>query len=102
MIFEPPQKEAVFFSKKMKYRPLTKEQLEELHREFALFLASQEIDVKEWEKIKETKPALVQKELELFSDMVWEDVLTKTNYLEHFSKQTINLFKCNEIIFNVL
>jgi len=96
MIFEPPHVEAVFLFKRMKYRLLTKEQLENLHQEFAVFLASQEIDVKEWNQIKKEKPELVQKELELFSDLVWEDVLTKVKYLEHFSKQTINLFKCNE------
>ena len=36
----------------MKYTQLTKEQLEELHEEFALFLAAQSIDVKEWDSIK--------------------------------------------------
>ncbi len=80
----------------MKYRQLTKEQLENLHKEFALFLASQEIDAKEWTRIKEKKPTLVEKEINLFSDVVWEDVLTKTNYLEHFSKKSINLFKCDK------
>ncbi len=80
----------------MKYRQLTKEQLESLHKEFAQFLASQEIDVNEWTKIKEENPALVQEELNLFSDMVWEDVLTRVEYIDHFSAQTINLFKCDE------
>ena len=34
--------------------------------------------------------------MNLFSDVVWEDVLTRTKYLEHFSPKTINLFKCND------
>lgn len=34
--------------------------------------------------------------MNIFSDMVWDDILTKTKYVEHFSKTTINLFKCNE------
>lgn len=80
----------------MKYRQLTKEQLESLHKEFAHFLASQEIDAKEWAKIKEENSALVEEELNLFSDMVWEDVLTRVEYIDHFSSQTINLFQCNE------
>ena len=29
-------------------------------------------------------------------DVVWDDVLTKTNYIEHFSKTSLNLFKCDE------
>lgn len=80
----------------MKYEKLTKEQFEELHEEFAVFLAAQSIDVKEWTKIKEEKPDLAEKELEIFSDFVWEKVLGKTNYLDHFSPQSLNLFKCEE------
>ncbi len=80
----------------MKYRQLSKEQFEALHKEFAQFLASQQIDVKEWIRIKETKPEVADEELNLFSDVVWDDALTKTNYLEHFSKTNINLFKCDD------
>ncbi len=80
----------------MKYRQLTKEQFESLHAEFAQFLATQSIDVNEWNQIKEEKPHVAEEEMNIFSDMVWDDVLTKTQYLEHFSKQSINLFKCEE------
>jgi len=80
----------------MKYKQLTKEQFEALHKEFAQFLASQQIDVKEWTAIKENKPEVADEELNLFSDVVWDDALTNTNYLEHFSKKNINLFKCEE------
>ncbi len=45
----------------MKYRQLTKEQFEELHHDFTEFLASQQIDVKEWEAIKKEKPAMPKK-----------------------------------------
>jgi len=80
----------------MKYKRLTKEQFEELYEEFAVFLAAQSIDVKEWNSIKKEKPELADKELDVFSDFVWEKVLNKANYLEHFSSDTLNLFKCNE------
>ena len=80
----------------MKYRQLTKEQFEALHEEFATFLATQSIDVKEWNQIKEAQPKVAEDEMNVFSDVVWDDVLTKTQYLEHFSKQSINLFKCDE------
>ena len=43
----------------MKYTRLTKEQFEELHQEFANFLASQNIDKTEWEQIKAEKPETV-------------------------------------------
>ncbi len=80
----------------MKYRQLTKEQFESLHQEFATFLATQSIDVEEWKQLKKEKPQVAEDEMNVFSDVVWDDVLTKTAYLEHFSKQSINLFKCNE------
>ncbi|NVK51380.1 MAG: hypothetical protein HWD85_00485 [Flavobacteriaceae bacterium] len=80
----------------MKYRQLTKEQFESLHEEFARFLASQSIDVKEWNQLKKEKPQVAEEELNVFSDVVWDDVLTRTKHLEHFSKQSINLFKCDE------
>lgn len=78
----------------MKYTLLTKEQFENLHHEFAVFLASQQIDAKEWEKIKTEKPTIALEEMQLFSDIVWENVLTKVNYIEHISSQHLNLFKC--------
>jgi len=80
----------------MRYTQLTKEQFEELNEEFALFLATQKIDIAEWEGIKKDRPDMADEELNLFSDLVWEKVLGKSKYLEHFSKGTINLFKCNE------
>ena len=80
----------------MRYVQLTKEQFEELHEEFALFLATQKIDISEWELIKKNKPKIADEELNLFSDLVWEKVLGKANYLEHFSKNSINLFKFDD------
>jgi len=86
----------------MKYRQLTKEQFESLHQEFARFLASQNIDATEWKQIKEEKPNVAEDEMNVFSDVVWDDVLHKTKYLEHFSKTTANLFKCeNEEIHRI-
>jgi hypothetical protein len=80
----------------MKYARLTKEQFEELHPEFTNFLASQSIDKKEWDAIKEEKPEVAEQELDVFSDLIWEGVLTKAEYLEHFSKNHIFLFHCKE------
>ncbi len=78
----------------MKYTKLSKEQFEELNEEFSVFLAAQSIDVKEWTTIKKEQPELADKEMEGFSDFVWEKVLSKANYLEHFSSDSLNLFKC--------
>ena len=80
----------------MTYARLTKEQFEELHQEFINFLATQSIDAKEWSTIKEQKPQVAEQELDIFSDLVWEGVLTKAKYLEHVSKKSIHLFALNE------
>lgn len=82
----------------MKYTRLTKEQFEELHQEFANFLASQNIDKTEWEQIKTEKPETAEQELDVFSDLIWEGALNKTEYLEHFSKSHIFLFHFTENI----
>lgn len=80
----------------MKYSRLTKEQLEEMHNEFITFLSTQGIDAKEWEEIKKNKPEVAEEELDVFSDLVWEKVLSNVRYLEHFSPQQIFLFKIEE------
>ena len=79
---------------KMKYTRLTKEQLEELHQEFTTFLATQSIDKVEWDTIKKEKPEVAEQELDVFSDLIWEGVLSKAEFLEHFSKNHIFLFQC--------
>ena len=84
----------------MKYSRLTKEQFEELHPEFINFLASQSIDKAEWDIIKENKPEVAEQELDVFSDLIWEGVLTKAEYLEHFSKNHIFLFQCFDTYVN--
>ena len=78
----------------MKYARITKEQFEELHPEFINFLAAQAIDKAEWDKIKANKPEVAEQELDVFSDLIWEGVLTRAVYLEHFSKNHIFLFHC--------
>ena len=76
----------------MKYSRLSKEQFEELHEEFINFLASQTITAQEWEEIKRDKPEVAEDELDVFSDLIWEGVLEKVTYLEHFSKHQMYLF----------
>jgi hypothetical protein len=79
----------------MKYTRLTKEQLEELHPEFVRFLATQSIDKAEWDTLKKEKPEVAEQELDVFSDLIWEGVLDKAEWLEHYSKNHIFLFKLN-------
>lgn len=80
----------------MKYRRLSKEQLEELHPEFINFLATQSIAKQEWDIIKTTQPQVAEQEIDIFSDLVWEGVLNKAKFLEHISSNTMNLFFLGE------
>jgi hypothetical protein len=80
----------------MKYTRLTKEQFDELHAEFASFLATQAIDKTEWDSLKLNKPEVAEQELDVFSDLIWEGVLSRAEFLEHFSKNHIFLFQCFE------
>ncbi len=80
----------------MKYTRLTKEQFEELHQEFINFLATQSITAEEWTDIKTNKPEVAEEELDIFSDLVWEGVLSKVIYLEHISPQQMHLFHLKE------
>ena len=69
----------------MKYTRLSKEQFENLHEEFSLFLATQSIDKIQWDQIKSQNPSLTEELLDLFSDMVWDKSLDKIIYLENRS-----------------
>src|SRR5699024_40575 len=59
-------------------------------------LASQGIDAQEWLSLKTNKPKVAEEEIDIFSDVVWENVLNKVKFLEHFSKQQMFLFKIEE------
>lgn len=80
----------------MKYARLTKEQFEELHKEFINFLATQSITAQEWAELKSTKPEVVEQELDIFSDLVWEGVLNNVKFLEHISPQQLMLFRISQ------
>ena len=76
----------------MKYQRLTKEQLDELHEEFATFLATQSIDAQMWVEIIAERPNVAEEQLDLFSDIVWERVLEKVTYLENIAPDYLFLF----------
>jgi hypothetical protein len=77
----------------MQYARLTKEQLEEMHPEFINFLATQTITAAEWDTLKKEKPEVAEEEIDIFSDLVWEGVLSKAEFLEHISPNQMHLFQ---------
>jgi hypothetical protein len=86
----------------MKYARLTKEQFEELHQEFINFLATQSITADEWKTLKKEKPEVAEEELDVFSDLIWEGVLTKVKYLEHISPKQLMLFHITDAFMELI
>jgi len=86
----------------MKYARLTKEQFEELHKEFINFLATQSITADEWAKLKTEKPEVAEQELDVFSDLIWEGVLNKVKYLEHISPNQLMLFHVTDAFMELI
>lgn len=82
-----------FISFSMRYHKLSEAQLHEMHEEFAVFLASQGINKKEWDRIKEKEPDRIEDFLASFSDLVWEKILSECSYLEFTTPDQAFLFK---------
>src|SRR5690606_17459614 len=80
----------------MKYRILTKEELEELESEFITFLVANGIPGDDWVRIKGNEPEKSQRIIEIFSDVVFEKILSKVHYLEHRQKDVIRICRFGE------
>ena len=63
-----------------------------MHKEFAVFLATQSITKKDWAIIKYGKPELLDNYLNSFSDLVWDKILSDCEYLEYSSSDQLFLF----------
>lgn len=86
----------------MKYRRLTLEELEELETEFVRFLAANTVTSEDWVKIKTTTPERAEQLIEVFSDIVFEKVIQKIDYLEHRTADDLKLFECKEDKINLI
>lgn len=80
----------------MKYKRLSNEELQELEPEFVNFLATNQIIASEWVDLKANNPARVEELIEVFSDMVFDNVLKKIKYVEHVTRQDWMVFHCKE------
>ena len=76
----------------MKYSRLTKEQFDLLNIDFSQFLASKSIDKLKWSEMKINNSLQVEILLDKFSDLVWDDILSRETYLIHLSKKQLFLF----------
>ena len=79
-----------------KYKRLTTDELQILEKEFINFLASAQITGADWEKMKKTAPEKSEELIVVFSDMVYDNVLSKIKFLEYREPKTLNIFNCQD------
>lgn len=80
----------------MKYHRLVHQQFEALHHEFAVFLATQGLDKSKWKEIKKNQPKKVELLLDLFSDVVWDKIISSCEFLEFSTLDQLFLFEILE------
>jgi hypothetical protein len=86
----------------MKYDRLPKEELEKLEDEFVKFLVINGITAQDWVAIKENEPLNADQIINQFSDVVWEGVLRKTNYITKIEPDCAYFFKCEATNINLI
>ncbi len=69
----------------MKFQRLTNEELENLKDDFIRFIASQGIDAEAWTKMKMENNESAEELINIYSDLVYDQALSKCQYLEHVS-----------------
>ena len=70
----------------MRFRRLTKNELEHLEEDFVRFLASNQITADEWEKFKTEQPQKVHELLDIFSDIVLENCQLSQGFIFKFGQ----------------
>ncbi len=79
-----------------KYRLLSHEELQEFEKEFIDYLVVNGITGEDWGKIKEDNPKEAIKIMDLFSDVIFEAVMRKIDFLEIRTPNEVQTFQCNE------
>lgn len=80
----------------MKYRRLTSAELQDLETEFVQFLVANTVTSEEWVQLKENEPEKAEQLIELFSDVVFEKVISGVEYLEVKSPRDLKTFHCQD------
>ena len=76
----------------MKYKRLTTEELQALEKEFVNYLSAAQITAGDWEKMKKNELQKAEELIDVFSDMVYENVMNKIKYLEYRDEKSLNIF----------
>lgn len=79
-----------------KYRLLTNQELVEMKTEFINYLVINGITADDWKKMLAEEPIKAQEIVDLFSDVVFEKILRKVNFILKQGKKEIVAFHCME------
>lgn len=78
----------------VKYRKLSSDELEEFENEFVKFLVINGITADEWVKIKTNHNEKANAIIDKFSDVIFESIIRKTEFLDFISSKSIKCFQC--------
>lgn len=80
----------------MRFRRLSDDELKRLEKDFVHFLAANTVTADDWVKLKETQIDKAEELINLFSDVVYEQLMTKVEYLEYRSSHQLRVFYCDK------
>lgn len=80
----------------MKYRLLTKEEMEIFDEDFKYFLIANGVSNEEWLEMNNSDLEKATRLVELFSDTILQKVYEKVKFVEHRTEASCMVFKLNE------
>ena len=86
----------------MKFKILSKEDLQHLEEDLKHFLIANGVSNEEWIEMNENNPDKAIDLVELFSDVVYQKVFEKIKFLEHQSKTSLLVFHCDKEKINLI
>lgn len=78
-----------------KYRKFTTEELAGLEEDFTKYLVINGITSDDWVKLKSVAPQKAEEILITFSDVIWESILRKAQYIDLYESQVITAYNCD-------
>ncbi len=80
----------------MKYQRLSSAELDNLKDDFIRFIASQGIDAGAWKKMKSEELDAAEEIIDIYSDLVYDQSLSKCIYLEHISAKEFKTIRFDD------
>ncbi len=87
----PPLSEGLM---RYKYKRLSNSELQGLEHEFINFLSSLQITGPDWEGMKKNETEKAEELIVVFSDLVYDKIVSKIKFLEYRDAKSLNIFNC--------